>query len=101
MFTTSHGVAVYEKFILVAVEMDDVEDFGEEELWDAVEENDWILAQDKPSVLVYVDGNDDINYYGDEDLVDEAAEVNYEDIAWSQQITLEWLEEGDEEAEER
>ena len=47
-----------------------------------------------------MDSNDDINYYGDEDLVDEAAEVSYEDIAWGQPITLEWLEEGDEEAEE-
>ena len=100
MFTTSHGVAVYEKIIIVAGGMEEVEEFGEEELWDAGEENDWILAQDKPSVLVYVDSNDDINYYGDEDLVDEAAEVSYEDIAWGQPITLEWLEEGDEEAEE-
>jgi len=97
MFVTTHDVAVYEKFLLVAVELDDVEDIGEDELWDAVEENDWIIAQNKPTVLVYVDGNDDINYYGDEDLVDAAAEVPFDEIAWSQQITLEWLEEGDEE----
>ena len=31
------------------------------------------------------------------DLVDAAAEVPFDEIAWSQQITLEWLEEGDEE----
>ena len=97
MFVTTHDVAVYEKFLLVAVEQDDVEDIGEDELWDAVEENDWVIAQNKPAVLVYVDGNDDINYYGDEDLVDAAAEVPFDEIAWSQQITLEWLEEGDEE----
>jgi hypothetical protein len=97
MFVTTHDVAVYEKFLLVAVELDDVEDIGEDELWDAVEENDWIIAQNKPTVLVYVDSNDDINYYGDEDLVDAAAEVPYDEIVWSQQITLEWLEEGDEE----
>jgi hypothetical protein len=97
MFVTTHDVAVYEKFLLVAVELDDVEDIGEDELWDAVEENDWIIAQNKPTVLVYVDGDDDINYYGDEDLVDAAAEVPYDEIVWSQQITLEWLEEGDEE----
>ncbi|WP_423222911.1 hypothetical protein [Candidatus Amarolinea aalborgensis] len=97
MFVTTHDVAVYEKFMLVAVELDDVEDIGEDELWDAVEENDWIIAQNKPTVLVYVDSNDDINYYGDEDLVDAAAEVPYDEIVWSQQITLEWLEEGDEE----
>ena len=97
MFVTTHDVAVYEKFLLVAVELDDVEDIGEDELWDAVEENDWVIAQNTPTVLVYIDGNDDINYYGDEDLVDAAAEVSYDDIAWSQQITLEWPEEGDEE----
>lgn len=97
MFVTTHDVAVYEKFLLVAVGLDDVEDFSEDELWDAVEDNDWVMAQNKPTVLVYIDGNDDINYYGDEDLVDVAAEVPYDDIAWSQQITLEWLEEGDEE----
>ncbi len=98
MFTTTHNVAVYEKFLLVAVDLDDVEDFGEDELWDAVEENDWVMAQNKPAILIYVDANDDINYYGDEDMVDAAAEVSYDDIVWNEQITLEWLEEDDDEA---
>ena len=61
MFTTSHGVAVYEKIIIVAGGMEEVEEFGEEELWDAGEENDWILAQEKTRVLVYGGRNEDIN----------------------------------------
>ena len=77
MFVTTHDVAVYEKFLLVAVGLEDGEDFSGGGLGDAVEDKDWVMAQNKPTVLGYIDGNEDINSYADENLVDVAPEIPY------------------------
>ena len=91
-FTTIHPTAIFEEgFILVGVDFEDVQDFGEKEIFEAIQNHDWIIKQDIPVIIVYQDEEEDLmRAYGDTDLVEAVTKMTYDDIIWGHELNLEW-----------
>lgn len=92
MSTSTHDVAIFEEgFIVVAVSDDDIDEYGEQAVWEAVQGHDWVLEQEIPVVLCYYDDeSESIRGYGDSEIVDALSEMNFDDIVWGHELTLEW-----------
>jgi hypothetical protein len=45
----------------------------------------------KPVVIVYDDARGNPFYYGDGQIVDALAKMDYDKINWNEKLTLEWL----------
>jgi UDP-N-acetyl-D-mannosaminuronic acid transferase (WecB/TagA/CpsF family) len=91
MVTSTHNVAIFEEgFMLVDVNPEDIDDYGVEEMSRSIQEHDFVTPMGKPVVIVYDDAEDEPVYYGDKDLVDALTKVDYDDIDWGNELTLEW-----------
>jgi hypothetical protein len=88
--TSTHPVAVFEEgFILVSVTEDDIIEHGAPDLWELVQNHEWILEQEIPVVIVY-ETSSGMQAYGDEDLVESVTSMNFEEIVWGHELELEW-----------
>jgi len=96
MTVSKHNVAVFEEgFILVEVNYEAIQDYGETMIWEAVQDDEWITAQDLPLVIAYEDEAEGVVAYGDDEFVDAVTQVNFEDVVWSHELTLEWSDDDD------
>lgn len=91
MLTSTHNVAIFEEnFMLVDLAPEDVEEYGVEEMASSITEHDFVAPLGKQVVVVYEDAEGDPIYYGDADLVNSLFKVDYDDIDWGNELTLEW-----------
>jgi hypothetical protein len=91
MSTSTHDAAIFEEgFMLVAVSSDDIDNYGKRTLWEAIQGHPWVLEQEIPVVIVYHDDDGSIDAYGDSDLVDSVTQMNFDDIVWGHELTLDW-----------
>ncbi|MCA1553663.1 MAG: hypothetical protein LC737_04725 [Chloroflexi bacterium] len=96
MATSTHQVALFEEgFMLVGVDKDDIESYGEEEVWDAIQEHPWVIEKGFPVVIVYDDENGEKRAYGDTELVNAVTTMNFDEIQWGHELSLEWAEDGE------
>ena len=70
MTTSKHEVAIIEPegaepYLLVKVDLADVEDYGEEEVWEFVAESECVTEQQMPVLLFYFDEVGQAHFYGD------------------------------------
>ncbi len=95
MSTSTHATAIFEEgFLVVSVSDDDVDYYGEQELWEAIQGHDWIVEQEVPVVLCfYDDETESIRAYGDKEIVKALSQMNYDEIVWGHELTLEWEDE--------
>jgi hypothetical protein len=90
--TTTHPVAPFDEgFILVGVDPADVKAYGDEEMWRAIQEHEFIQSKGIPVVTVYQDSKGRANYFGDSAIVDSLAKQDFDKIKWTDELTLEWL----------
>ena len=90
--TTTHPVATFDEgFILVGVHPDDIKVYGEQEMWQAIQDHNFIASKGIPVVIVYDDAQGSPFYYGDRATVDALAQMDYDKINWNEELTLEWL----------
>jgi hypothetical protein len=99
MTTSRHEVAIIEPegaepYLLVRVDLADIEDYGEEEVWEFVTESECVTEQQMPVLLFYFDEEGQAHFYGDEDIVQHALDLVQDQIRWDFQCTIEWPEEG-------
>jgi len=66
-----------------------VEEYGVEEMARPITEHDFVAPQGKRVVVEYDDDRGEPVYYGDTDLVNGLAKVDYDDIGWGNELTLE------------
>lgn len=91
MATTKHRIAIFQEgFILVAIDYDDVQNYGERTICDAIQEHPWIVEQEIPVVIVYQTDDGEIRAFGPSELVDAISEMNFDDIEWGHELTLQW-----------
>lgn len=96
MTVSKHNVALFEEgFILVEVDYEDIQDYGETMIWEAVQDDAWIASQDIPVVIAYEDAEDGIIAYGDDEFVDPVTQMNFDEIVWNHELTLEWTDDED------
>ena len=96
---TKHNYAILDEdhqIILVEVKKSHVEKYGEEALWESLQDHplftgdDWDDSDDWAVIIMY-DDNGEPYYFGDEDLVEAVAEIPYEEIPWEEEkLVLEW-----------
>jgi hypothetical protein len=94
MATTTHPVALFEEgFMLVGVQSADVETLGEQAVYDLVQNHPWVAAKNIPVVLVFENADGEMEAFGDRQLVDAITEMDFEEIAWGHELTLDWPDE--------
>ncbi len=88
--TSTHSVAVFEEgFILVGVTEDDIIQNGAPQVWELVQGHPWIVEQEIPVAIVYETAHG-IQAHGSAELVDLVTQMNFADIVWGHELTLEW-----------
>jgi hypothetical protein len=91
MAVSRHAVAIFEEgFMLVAVSLEAVQDYGERTIWRVIQNHDWVARQGIPIVIVYSTDDGDIRLYGDRDIVDLVSDLDFDSIVWGHELTLEW-----------
>lgn len=96
MSTSTHPVAVFkEGFALVEVDPEDVELFGEAELWEMFQNSEWFETNDLDAVIIYWVDEDNAQLYGEEELVREIEQMDFDQVTWDHEITMEWDDEDD------
>lgn len=96
MSTSIHPVAVFkEGFALVEVDPEDVELFGEAELWEMFQNSEWFETNDLDAVIIYWVDDETAQLYGEEELVREIEQMDFDQVAWDNEITMEWDDEDD------
>jgi len=101
MATTTHPVALFEEgFMLVGVDTDDIETLGEQAVFDLVQNHPWVVEKAIPVVLAFETEDGEMEAFGDQQLVDTVTEMDFDEINWGHELTLEWPE-GVEISEER
>lgn len=94
MATTTHPVALFEEgFILVGVQSDDVETLGEQAVYDLVQNHPWVAAKNIPVVLIFETADGEMEAFGDRQLVDAITEMDFDEISWGHELTLDWPDE--------
>ncbi len=94
MATSTHSVALFEEgLMLVDVNADDIEAYGEEDMWEAIQGHDFVVSRGLPVVIVYEDMDGQPTYVGEEKWVDALARMDPEHIKWGHELTLEWPDE--------
>lgn len=95
MNTQVFKTARVKNFSVVEVDIADIEQLGEEEVWNILDNSEWAVKQERPLVIVYLDDQGDVRLYGDEDGVAVLSEMDYEDIRWGKEVEVEWPEYND------
>ncbi len=93
MRTSTHQIAVFEEgFMLVVVDWRDVKEHGAEKVWRALQQHEWIAERGSRVVIVYRTDDGRMRAYGDRDLVKAVTTMNFQDINFGHELTLEWSE---------
>ena len=91
MYITEHDAAVLEEgFVLVRVDDQNVADYGEEAMWEAIQEHPFLVENAIPILIVWFANGKTPMVYGDKDLVNAVDDVDFSDITWGHTLTLEW-----------
>ncbi len=94
MATTTHPVALFEEgFMLVGVQSDDVETLGEQAVYDLVQNHPWVAVKNMPVVLIFETADGEMEAFGDRQLVDAITEMDFDEISWGHELTLDWPDE--------
>jgi len=96
MTKTSHPAAILMDggqpvAVVVEVDVELLDDFGDENVYEAVASHAWTRKQEVPALVGYV-FDEEISFLGPEDLADLAAE-QWDDLSWKHMVTLEWSDE--------
>jgi hypothetical protein len=95
---TKHNYAVFddEGVIVVEVKKKHVEKYGEEALWNSIQDHpmftgdDWDDSDDWHVVIAYWD-DDEPYFFGDEEVVEFVAEIPVEEMPWEdEKLPLDW-----------
>lgn len=90
MSKSKHDVAIFEEgFILVRVSEDDVINRGAPKVWKLVQNHPWIVEQEIPVAIVY-EAASGMQVYGDNEIVEAVTEMDFDEITWGHELTLEW-----------
>ncbi|TMC58684.1 MAG: hypothetical protein E6J26_04845 [Chloroflexi bacterium] len=91
MRTSTHQIAVFEEgFTLVGVDWRDVKERGAEKVWRAIQQHEWVQQQQTRVVIVYQTDDGRMRAYGDRDLVKAVTTMNFREINFGHELTLEW-----------
>ena len=91
MRTSTHQIALFEEgFMLVVVDWRDVKEHGAEKVWRAIQQHEWVSEQGSRVVIVYQTEDGRMRAYGDRDLVKAVTTMNFRDIDFAHELTLEW-----------
>jgi len=76
--------------MLVGVDWRDVKDHGAEKVWRAIQQHDWVQQQQTRVVIIYQTDDGRMRAYGDRDLVKAVTTMNFREINFGHELTLEW-----------
>ncbi len=92
MSVSKHNVAIFEEegFMLIEVEDEKIQIFGEETVLNIIENHNWVQDQEIPVVIFEQNEDGDTSVYGDEEFFEIVFQLEFSDMAWTQEIALSW-----------